>query len=684
MDDGGSADSTDSAFSASWLLAQFAPAMSKEPPDYRSERRVQWTPSQPPASDRPESVASLVVARNEVAGVQLHLRSNDAFQAAVDTANWLLPGGHAPRARVDAVVAFVPPQLRVELFVVGTVEDENGHCVFEALSRTGSSVVVAHHQLVYVRLRVGSTNVRPGAYEIPVRVFTQQPGLTDEQLAWSSCVRVRVAPVALPPPHAFRFHLDLWQHFSSIARAHHAPLWSDRHFALIDHYLCPLAELGQKCISVVATEMPWVGQQCYLETANVSALYEHAVLHVYETIPAEHSREERLKIDFQHFDRLLTLAKKHHMDAEIEVFGLLSVWRDPEHGFGGPVAAAANPSSRHRHRKRNVVSPDAQANTTDETVDAWRIRCVNRDTGAVRYLRRVAEIEQFLTLFHSHCVVLGVADRVRVCADEPRDVRVFNAQLQFLHRLAPRFRIKLALNDLAFFHVTPPQVVDYVPLLPLVCADVDATRRMKAHVRDERGGRFCWYVCCHPPFPNQFVSSPLVEGELVGYVTFFLELDGFLRWNYCLWPVRPWETLQWRTPMWPVGDMYFVLPGLDGFPVETLRFEALRFAVQAYELLQLAQDALTPVALAQLKDEVAQLIWRTTDFAHFCQCDTDTRASDLYSLDPMDFQRARARIIDTLAVAGLSSPDGGSGSDGNEHESPTWTDKQVHEEEDVR
>ncbi|EEY69527.1 uncharacterized protein PITG_18829 [Phytophthora infestans T30-4] len=56
-------------------------------------------------------------------------------------------------------------------------------------------------------------------------------------------------------------------------------------------------------------------------------------------------------------------------------------------------------------------------------------------------------------------------------------------------------------------------------------------------------------------------------GELVGYLT-FLELDGFLRWNYCLWPSRPWDDLRWRAPMWKVGDTYFVLPGRDGWPVD--------------------------------------------------------------------------------------------------------------------
>lgn len=277
----------------------------------------------------------------------------------------------------------------------------------------------------------------------------------------------------------------------------------------------------------------------------------------------------------------------------------------------------------------------------------------------MRYMRRVSEIERFLTLLYEHCVALGIVERVRVCADEPSELALFYDQMSFLQRLAPGFKIKLAMNNLEFLSFAPPQVVDYVPLLPLVCADLEVTRRVKTQIH-ERGGKFCWYVCCTPRFPNQFVSSPLIEGELIGYLTFFLELDGFLRWNFCLWPTSPWTNLKWRLPDWKVGDMYFVLPGRDGHPVETLRLESLRFAVQVFELLRLAQETLSHAQLQQLKVEVAQLIWRTTDFAHFCKCgNTDENGGpgrgDLYSLDPLDYQRAKVLIIDTLATAKLAS-----------------------------
>ncbi|KAG7393061.1 hypothetical protein PHYBOEH_006184 [Phytophthora boehmeriae] len=715
-----------------WLLTQFAPAMSKtmrsadpsadmeddEPFDEDTERQNAQVPSAEQGEgesrsgnrrvawgshaahvELPEGVR-LTAARNEVTGVQLRLRSNMPFLLATDTANWMLAFGHGPRARVAVDTRFVPPHmLKIEAFVVGWVEDENSDLVMETLERNGVSSRAAREHAVYLRVRVGE-NLDPGVYELPLRVFTEDAGFRDEQLTWSSSFAVRVVDVRLPAPSAWRFRLDLWQHWTALARGHRAALWSNRHFELIDRYMAPLAEMGQKCLSVVATEMPWAGQQCYMEERNASALFEHAVLEVYE----DSAHGVPVTIDFMHFDRLLELAARHHIDDEIEVFGLLSVWRDPVAGFNAPAeltthhlrtpptSSAPDPAPASELRRKASSSgsgknspPAASSSTSQNTggngttvgqghpnhtsppsspsaasslsqayvIDGWRIRCQDRTTQRVRYLRRVSEVEAFIEQFYAHCVALEIADRVRICADEPRDVAVFHEQLRFMQRLAPNFRIKLAVNHPEFFSqaYTPPQVADYVPLLPLACADLEVTRRLANDAR-ARGGHVCWYVCCGPAFPNQFVSSPLVEGELVGYLTFFFELDGFLRWNYCLWPARPWDDLRWRAPMWKVGDMYFVLPGLDGWPVETLRLESLRFAGQAFELLALAQETLAPAQMQQLQHTVAEQILRSSDFEEFGRC-ADRAREDLYSLDPLDYQRAKTIILDTLAASAV-------------------------------
>ncbi|KAJ0398562.1 hypothetical protein ATCC90586_010358 [Pythium insidiosum] len=484
----------------------------------------------------------LAAARGQVVGAQLRVLSNRPFSLTTDRANWMLPQGHTPRCRVRVDAAFLPQSVRAEVFVVGYVQDESGEHVMEILDDSGYAKTLAYEHAVYLRVRIAET-ASEGQYEIPIQVFTQRAGFFDEALSWSTSVTVRVANVTLPPPSQWRLHLDLWQHVTSIARAHRVPLWSEQHFVIIDRYFAVLAERGQKCVTIVASEMPWAGQQCYLETQYPSALFEHAILDVYERPrrssavssssssqqDTSNSADTELEIDFQYFDRLVGLAEKHHMAAEIEVFGLLSIWRDPAHGFDTPVEDDASGMLRRQGSASSLsgATPAKSTTSSRQPLDAWRVRCTSRTTNRIRYLRHMSEIEKFISIFYEHCVAFGIADRIRVCADEPSDVNRFYAQMDFLERLAPLFRVKVAINHLDFLTYAPRQVVDAVPLFPLVCADLEVTQRWRDEIH-AKGGKMCWYVCCVPGFPNQFVSSPLVETELMGYLTFFTGLDGFL------------------------------------------------------------------------------------------------------------------------------------------------------------
>lgn len=108
-----------------------------------------------------------------------------------------------------------------------------------------------------------------------------------------------------------------------------------------------------------------------------------------------------------------------------------------------------------------------------------------------------------------------------------------------------------------------------------------------------------------------------------------------------------------------VGDMYFVLPGTGGDPVETLRYEALRTGLQDYALLKLAQDALSSSAASELFSQVGKLVMRTEDLSEFSKvndscCDDDDiiHAEELYSLDPDDYDAAMHLVVHALASLG--------------------------------
>ena len=221
----------------------------------------------------------------------------------------------------------------------------------EYLDRSGYAEAPAYRpQAVYVRIRIPA-NLPAGVHEGRVTAYTQL-GFEDEKLYWQGVIRLQVAGVTLPDVRDWSYHLDLWQHNTSIARYHHVPLWSDAHFCLIDRYLASLAQLGQKAVTVIAAEIPWSGQRCFRDRTYPSYLYEHAIVDVTRDSMGQ------LAFGYQKLDRLLDLAAKHGVDREIEVLGLLNIWTDDEFGFG-------------------KVALDAP--------DAIRVRCYDQRTGAIVY-----------------------------------------------------------------------------------------------------------------------------------------------------------------------------------------------------------------------------------------------------------------------------------------------------------
>jgi hypothetical protein len=555
----------------------------------------------------------LYCARNGVVGAQVRVLADEPYVLSVDRTNWLHALGFQPRVRLEVRFPSLPGDA-VEVFPVGYVEGDDRREWMEYLSRAGYAEVPPYRpQAVYIRVRVPA-NLRPGMHEGEVRAYTQT-GFEDETAAWEGTIRLHVAETVLPDVSEWSYHLDLWQHCTAIARQHGVALWSDDHFALIDHYYASLAQLGQKAVSVMATEIPWSGQRCFRDRQYPSYLFEHAVVDV--------ARDEQgeLHYGYDKLDRQLALATRHGIDDEIEVFGLLNIWVDERFGFG-------------------KVAPDAP--------DAIRVRCFDERMGTMTYLRTAGELRGFVRALRDHFAERGVLERVRVTADEPSDLEAFNERLAFLQEAAPGLRYKVAINHFDFLEYAPPEVVDAVPNLVLTCRNPDLTAEV-AEALHERGGKMLWYICCGPPRPNVFIHSPLVEGVLLGWLTHLFGLDGFLRWDFCLWPADPWRRVSWRAPHWSAGDMFFVLPGKDGAPVETLRYEALRTAVQDYELIKLVERRLDRAEAQDAIDGALARILRTEDVADFSRV-YELPAEALYSLDAGDYAAARRMLLEALDI----------------------------------
>ncbi|MFL5680905.1 MAG: DUF4091 domain-containing protein [Chloroflexota bacterium] len=567
-------------------------------------------------------------ARREVVGAQLLIRADEPVIVTTDGAAWRHPLGRLPRVRVE--VDAPGEDIVVETFVVAFARDDHGIEWPESLDRAGfGEVAGGTAQPVYVRIAVAA-DAAAGRHDVAVRAFVEED-FADERPVWSGSIAVEVAAVKLPEPRDFAIHLDLWQHLTAIARHHGVPLWSDAHLAIVDRYYASLEALGQKAVTLVVTDDPWAGWHGHRDQEDPAYMAEHSIVGVRRAAFGE------LVLDFSVVDRVLELAARHGMDREIEVFGLIGNWTDAECGFVSIIEGHP---------------------------DAVRIRVFDEGSGAFTWLRTRYELATFVRALRDHFAALGVLDRVRIAADEPSDPARLAASLAFVDAAAPGVRYKLAITDTRPRGAWPEAVTDFsLGLVP--AARDDGEPQSLVDECHARGGRASFYLCAREVYPNTFLHSALAETELVGWLTHRLGLDGFLRWAYSLWPRGPMRETTWRAWVhyWPAGDTYFVLPGPDGAPIPTLRYEALRAAVQDFELLRLVERTLPAEEARGAIAEAQAHIFRTDDARLFSQVGSlaadvehttppTVAPEELYSTDPEDYAAARRVLLAALETFG--------------------------------
>jgi len=543
---------------------------------------------------------NVVTCRRDWAVLQLLLKSDEDFYLNVGKRPNFSPRGPIKNVRVECTVEDLP----VKAFPVGFIEDDDR--VYKADLLLHDEVIFVEKekiQPVWIEIQIPK-DALPRTYIGKVKVYTQCM-FGDEELIKTLDFKISVRDVELPEPKDFTFYLDLWQHPSNIARKYEVHLWSDEHFKILENYVRSLAELGQKAITVIASEIPWSGQRCYRVKNYPSDLFEYSMIRVEKDETGYH-------YDFSAVERYINLCMKYGIDKEIEVFGLINIWLDPDYGYTSIV---------------------------EDYPDGIRIRYYDRTDGAFKYIRKGEDIKTYIKAIERFFIEKNLIDRVRIVADEPGDIEKYRRSLETIKEVAPNFKFKSAINHPEFIEEFKDKISDFVPVLPGVCEKWELLRELKNKV----SGRILWYVCCWPPYPNTFISSPLVESRLIGILTAFMGFDGFLRWNYTVWPENPRERISYRFPHWKAGDTNFVYPGKDGRPILTLRYKNLKRGIEDYELLMMLRKICGESELEFLWDKIL----KTKDIKAFHPTSGKT-PRDLYSLDSKDYYNFRLALIEIL------------------------------------
>lgn len=434
--------------------------------------------------------------------------------------------------------------------------DDDGRTRADAILSADSFVLKRlETRALWVELRLPE-DATPGTYDYTV-TFYQSTRSADETILGTVTAHVEVLPYRMPSPWEYRFHLDLWQHSSNLARKHETPLWSDAHFAVLEQYVRSLGELGQKAATIVASDIPWQGQGCVNEERRGADLYEYNIISVTK------DGSGAFHYDYTAMQRYIDLCAKYGVDREISVYGLCNVW------------ALAGED----------VAPDYP--------DGVRISYIDETDGCRRFMHTAAEIDDYIRSLHDYFRATGQLEKVRLAADEPGDVEKYRRILMHIFEIAPGFHCKAAINHAEFIGEFGKEVYDFAPYIDCLLQEYDKIRRYKETMA---GKRFLWYVCCGPDFPNTFLRSGLTESYLIGVLTSFAGLDGFLRWNYTVFNDDPRADIRYGN--FAAGDTNFVYPAKNGAPLRTLRYKALHRGIELYELLERAKETAPDAAKA--------------------------------------------------------------------------------------
>ncbi len=492
-------------------------------------------------SSYPQSLTA-VGMKNSTAAFQIVLVADEDIALNVGTGLWLSQHLGTRYVRIGVDAPFATTLNIIDMHI----DDDNYYRADALLSAPVLELRKGEARSVWVEMKLPADAVA-GAYPCKVRLFT---GYTteDEEVYGEMDVTVEVLACTVPDARDNKFHLDLWQHLSNIARKHEVPLWSDDHFQVLENYVKTLGELGQKAVTLVVSEAPWSGQGCFSEYRQEANLYEYAIIGVTK------EADGTFTYDYTAMQRYIDLCARYGIDREISLYGLCNLWSAPD-GDLAPIVA--------------------------DYPDGLKIRYLDKADGRYKYMRTAAELDDYIASLERYFITTGQMDKVRMAADEPGDMDKYRTILGHIKAIAPAFKFKAAINHAEFIGAFGDDVYDFAPYIDGMCHEYD---KLKEYQNTMEGKRFLWYVCCGPSYPNTFLRSNLLESWFIGILTSYAGFDGFLRWNYTVWNDNPREDI--RYGIFAAGDTNFVYPAANGKPLLTLRYKAMKRGIEMYEMLE--------------------------------------------------------------------------------------------------
>lgn len=335
-------------------------------------------------------------------------------------------------------------------------------------------------------------------------------------------VQITVQNHVLPKPHDWKHRLDLWQNPWVVAWENNVKPWSADHKLLLKKHLQLYADAGGTYITTYAVHSPWSDNSYMIEGGMIEWIKQ---------------KNGNWKFDYNIFDQYVQLCMSVGIDKAITLYTPVP-W-----GFRFRYMDEATGNYKHES-----WAPDSK-----QFKDIWNV---------------------FLTDLKKHLDQKGWFGKTYLGINENAMEQTL-AAIKVIKEHSRKWKITYA-GD---WHKELENLLDDYCFLYGKESDVDVVKRRAA-----KGFTTTYYVCCNPPYPNNFVFSPPVEGRWISWYTLAHGYDGFLRWAYDAWPADP--TRDARHTLWPAGDCFLVYPG----GTSCIRFEKLREGIVDFEKVRILRE----------------------------------------------------------------------------------------------
>ncbi len=512
-----------------------------------------------------EEITEKFALKNEMTSVQLELSLDKKTWVNLDMMSTLSWEGLVSTYRIE-----IDSDVDTKLSFEGDVLDDDLIYKKDRICNKRSGYLEKGFNNLWLDLK--SDN--PGRHAVIAKLYESE-GLDDEKLICEKEFEFEVSTVEVPEKNVF--YLDLWQHLSSLARVYDCEYFSDEHFRIIENFMKPLADAGQKVCDLVVSDYSWAGQACYRIYENKSSLYEYNIIKVF-------LENGKLVLDFEAFDRYIEICQRLGMCEEIDLFGILGNW---ETSCFGKVLEDFN--------------------------EPIRVRVYDKDNSRFTFIRKKEMYVEYVTQIFNHLEEKNLWKITRIMADQPKKVGDISDSENILKSIKGDVKIKYAIMNGDFYKDYKGDTENFSIILNELIRVQNGDLRLsdKSNLRN-----MTWYVCWTPFNLNQFVRSPLIQSRLVGYMTYLFDMKGFLRWNYCLYTDS--SDFRYRSDRWACGDMFFVYPSKSGMPELSLRMKQLMYGNVDFSFLKMCESKLG-------REKVLNIIKDLTGEIKELQYDSETR-----------------------------------------------------------